>query len=186
MDQSRIIIGLVGETGSGKDTVAKYLKEKYGAKMLRFIDPINEALGIFFEKYSKQDQQWLVTKFRERFGNDILCRGLEKKIMDEKGLLVLNGVRLLEDEKFIRRLDNSFLLYITAGQKLRWERIRNRGEKADDNSSFEKFQEIEKAITEIHIPEIGSRADFTVKNESDLPSLLNASDEVMKKILTAT
>jgi len=181
--RNKIIIGLVGETGSGKDTVANYLKEKYGAKLLRFVDPINEALEIFFEKYSKQDQQWLVTKFRERFGNDILCQALIKKIKNETGLLVLNGVRLLEDEKFIRNLENSRIVYITAEQKLRWKRIYNRGEKADDNSSFEKFQEIEKAITEIHIPEIGSQADFTIKNEKDLPSLLGSVDEVMGKIM---
>jgi dephospho-CoA kinase len=183
MEKQRVVIGLVGETGSGKDTVANYLREKYVAKLLRFVDPINEALGVFFEKYSKQDQQWLVTEFRKRYGNDILCRALEKKIRKERDILILNGVRLLEDEKFMKDLENSHIIYITADQRLRWERIYNRGEKLDDHASFEKFQEIERAVTEVNIPEIGSRADFLIRNEKDLPTLLKFVDEVMEKII---
>lgn len=179
----KIIIGLVGESGSGKDTAANYLKEKYDVKLMRFADPLNEILGIFFEKYSRQDQQWLVTELRERFGNDILCWAMKKKIKAEDGVFVLNGVRLLEDEKFIRGLENNHIVYITADQKLRWKRTYDRGEKLDDHVDFKKFQEIEKAVTEVNIPEIGSRADYVIKNEKDLPYLLKSIDEVMAEII---
>lgn len=181
--ERKIILGLLGETGSGKDTVANYLAEKYGAKLMRFADPIKEALGIFFEKSSKQDQQWLSIEFSKRFGRDVLGKALRKKVENTDGLVVINGVRMPTDFDFVKSFDNSYLLYVTAGQKLRWERVASRHEKSDDNVSWEKFQEIERAETEVHIPEIGNRADFTIRNEKDLNFLLSSLDEIMGRIL---
>lgn len=178
----KIIIGLVGETGSGKDTVAEYLREKYGAKLMRFADPMKEVLGILFEKFSKQDQQWMYSKLKERFGGNVLCNALQKKVENAEGIIIVNGMRMPEDYAFIKSFENSYILYITVDQKLRWERVFNRGEKTDDKVSFEKFQEIERAETEVHIPEIGAKADFTIRNEKDLEYLLKEVDEVMAEI----
>ena len=50
----RLIIGLVGRKGSGKGTVAKILKEKYGASVYRFSDVLREILDLLFvEKVEK-------------------------------------------------------------------------------------------------------------------------------------
>lgn len=178
----RIIIGLVGESGSGKDTVAKYLAEKYGAKLMRFADPIKETLNIYFEQSSREDQQWLALEFRKRFGNDILSRALRKKIDGGEGLVVINGLRFWEDYDFVKSFAPGYVIYSTADQKLRWERTAGRGEKADDNITFGKFQELERVETEVHIPEIGAKADFKIVNEKDLEFLLKSVDEIMAKI----
>jgi dephospho-CoA kinase len=71
---------------------------------------------------------------------------------------------------------------VTADQKLRWERTIGRDEKADDNITFEKFEEMERAETEVHIPEIGAKADFVIKNENSLEFLLAEVDKIMVKI----
>lgn len=180
---NKIVVGLVGESGSGKDTVAKYLAEKYGAKLMRFADPIKETLSIYFEQSSREDQQWLALEFRKRFGNDILSRALRKKIDGGEGLIVINGLRFWEDYDFVKSFEPGYVIYSTADQKLRWERTAGRGEKADDNITFEKFQELERVETEVHIPEIGAKADFKIVNEKDLEFLLKSADEIMTKIL---
>jgi dephospho-CoA kinase len=182
VETKKIVIGLVGETGSGKDTVANYLHEKYGAQLMRFADPIKEALGIFFEKSSKEDQQWLYIEFSKRFGRDVLGKALRKKVEQADGIIVINGVRMPTDYDFVKSFENSFLIYTTVDQEIRWKRTIGRQEKSDDNMSFEKFQEIEKAETEVHIPEIGAKADFTIRNEKDLEFLLRSVDEVMANI----
>jgi dephospho-CoA kinase len=182
MENEKIVIGLLGESGSGKDTVAKYLQDKYGAKLMRFADPIKETLNIYFEKSSREDQQWLALEFRKRFGSDILSRALRKKIENTEGLIVINGIRFWEDYDFVESFHPGKTIYVTADQRLRWERSAKRGEKSDDNITFEKFQEMEKVETEVHIPEIGAKADFTIRNEKDLAYLLQSVDEVMEKI----
>ncbi len=178
----KIIIGLVGETGSGKDTVANYLHQKYDAKLMRFADPIKETLAIYFEKASKQDQQWLALEFKKRFGKDILAKALRKKIDESEGVIVVNGIRFWEDNDFVKEL-GGHVMYVTADQKMRWQRTSNRGEKSDDDVTFEKFQEIERAETEVLIPEIGEKADFIIRNEKDLHYLLAETDAAMEKIM---
>jgi dephospho-CoA kinase len=186
MTKKRIVIGLVGATGSGKDTVAKYLKEKYDVQLMRFADPLKETLSIYFDEFSKEDQQWLAEEFINRFGPDILPRALRKRIDNGEGVIVVNGVRLWEDFHFIKSYTNSFIIYVKLDQKIRFERIKNRGEKTDDNTlTFEQFQKSEEVATEKDVPEIGEKADFIIDNSKDLEYLLSESDKVMEKILKA-
>ena len=179
----KTIIGLVGETGSGKDTVANYLQEKYGATLMRFADPIKEVLGVFFDRASKQDQQWLYLTLKDRFGEDILGKALGKKVAATSGLIVINGLRMPVDYDFLKNLNDSHILYVTANQKLRWQRVKERGEKSDDNVDLEKFQEIERAETEVHIPEIGAKADFRIENDQDFNHLIAETEKIMEKIM---
>ncbi len=179
----KIIIGLLGETGSGKDTVAEYLKEKYGAKLMRFADPIKDTLSIYFDKLSKEDQAWLYLVFKNRFGEDILSRAMAKRVNDEESpLIIINGVRMPSDYDFVKKYPNSQVLYITASEKTRWQRVTSRGEKSDDNIALEKFRELDQVETEAHIPEIGSKADKTIYNEKDLDYLLSEADAYMAKL----
>ncbi len=181
--KKKVIVGLVGETGSGKDTVAHYLKTRYEAHLLRFADPIKETLSLYFERFSKDDQQWLAMLLKERFGKDILGKALKPHIEAAEGLVSVNGLRFLEDYDFVKQFESSFVIYVTAPQKLRWERAHKRGEKSDDSESFEYFQRLEQAPTEVHIPEIGAKADFTIVNDRGLEELLAATDTVMANIL---
>mgnify|MGYP001103944044 FL=1 len=183
MENKKLIVGLVGETGSGKDTVAKYLAEKYGAQLMRFADPLKDTLKIYFDEISKKDQQWLALEFRKRFGADILGRALRKKIESGEGIISINGLRMPEDYAFVKSFENSFIIYITADQELRWKRTTTRGEKTDDHLDLAHFQELERAETEVHIPEIGAKADFTIRNEKDLEHLLGETDKIMASIM---
>jgi len=179
----KIIIGLVGETGSGKDTVADYLEKEYDAKLMRFADPIKDTLSIYFDKLSKEDQAWLYSVFKDRFGANILSRAMRKKVQDSKDkLIIINGVRMPSDYEFIREFDNSKILYITASERTRWQRVTGRGEKSDDDIPFEAFQALDKKETETHVSEIGVKADRTINNEKDLAYLLGEVDKFMAEL----
>ena len=183
MQKHPLIIGLVGESGSGKDTVAYHLRDVYGAILLRFSDPIKDILRMFFERPSREDQSWVAIEFKRRFGKDIFCRALDRKIAFIENVTSLNGLRYPEDYEYLRGFEQNFLIYITANQKLRWERTVGRGEKSDDGVSFEKFVEMEASLeTERSIPEIGKKADFTIHNEGTLEELMKKTEEIMQMI----
>jgi dephospho-CoA kinase len=181
---AKIIIGLVGETGSGKDTVAHYLKRRYDVQLLRFSLPLKKTLDLFFNKSSKKDQAWLYSTFKKRFGEDVLHQGVRRYVEQHDGLMCVNGMRMMKDLDFIRSFKNNYIIYVTADQKIRWERVVGRGEKSDDNQTLEQFKEFEAtAETEKNIPTIGAQADFTVKNDGTMDDLLWQVDDAMKVIL---
>jgi len=174
------IIGIVGEMGTGKDTFCEYVKKEYdNVYFLRFSDVLTEALKIFFDDIKREDQQWLSSALRERFGGDILVKALIKKVNSiNDGIIILNGVRRPDDFKALREIGGK-LVYITADVKKRWERVVIRKEKADDDVPFEKFLELGKAEAEQLITVIGAEADFTIENSGTKEELY----EQIKKII---
>lgn len=179
----KVIIGLVGETGSGKDTVADYLEKQYGANLMRFSDPIKDTLSIYFDQLSKEDQAWLYSVFKDRFGANILSRAMRRRIEEENGLIIINGVRMPSDYEFIRGLgSDAKVLYITASEEIRWKRVTTRGEKSDDHLPLEHFRILDQKETEVHVPEIGAKADKIIRNEQDLKYLMNETDKFMQEL----
>lgn len=176
------IIGIVGETGSGKDVFCEHLKKtvKEPVFCFRFSDPLSEILKILFDEIKKEDQQWLGKILRERYGNDILAKAMSQRIKNIKnGIIILNGIRYLEEFKMIKKLGGK-IFYITADPQLRWQRLRKRGEKKDDFSSFRKFLEREKARTEILIPEIGKKADFKIENNGSIVAFYKEIQKIIE------
>ncbi len=184
MHNDKIVIGLAGETGSGKDTVAHYLKRRYDVDLLRFSMPLKKTLNLFFEQSSKEDQSWLYSKFKERFGEDVLHRGVARYVEQHNGIMCVNGMRMMMDLKFIRSFEHNYVLYVTADQELRWKRVTSRGEKSDDNQTLKEFQKFEaEAETEKNIPKIGAESDFIITNDGSMDDLLWQVDDAMKEIL---
>lgn len=180
-----MVIGLVGEGGSGKDAAAKYLERRYGVVPLRFSDPIKELLRLFFDQPSRADQSWVGSTFKERFGQDIFIRAVDRRIRAAgAGIFSINGIRYKEDADFVRSFKRHAVIYITADQHLRWERSQRRGEKSDDAMDFETFRRLESTLeTEKGIGEIGKNADSIIRNEGTLEELFVALDGVMRKAL---
>ncbi|MDP1884602.1 MAG: AAA family ATPase [Candidatus Moranbacteria bacterium] len=181
----KIIIGLVGEMGSGKDTAADYLENKYGAHLFRFSDPLREALEVFLpkEEVGREDMIWLSNNIRRKYKNGVISDSLRRKFdRVNEGIIVLNGMRIKEDFEFVKSFPNSHVIYVTLDSKARWERIYDRGEKSDDAVSFEKFQEYEKAETEVQIPEIGKKTDFRLENNGSKDDLRLKISEIMGQI----
>jgi dephospho-CoA kinase len=181
---SKIIIGLIGETGSGKDTFCDYVKKtvKQPVFCFRFSDTLSEILMILFGEVKKEDQQWLGKVLREQYGNDILARAMSKKIQNiGNGFIILNGIRYWEEFEMVKKLDGKNL-YITADQKIRWQRTNKRGEKIDDSSSYGRFLEKERAKTEILVPELGEKSDFKIENNGSRDDFYKEIDKIMKNL----
>jgi thymidylate synthase ThyX/predicted NUDIX family phosphoesterase/thymidylate kinase len=168
------IIGVVGEIGSGKDTFCQYVKENYkNVYFLRFSDALTETLKIFFDSIKREDQQWLSSQLREKFGGDVLVNALIKKVNNIKdGIIILNGVRRPSDFTALQELGGK-IVYITADEKKRWERVVIRKEKADDDVPFERFLELCNAEAEQQIPLIGKDADFKIDNNGSKDQLFS-------------
>lgn len=177
------IIGIVGEMGSGKDTFCQFAEGNYSdVFLLRFSDALTEVLKVFFDEIKREDQQWLSLALRERFGADILVRALIKKANSiKKGIVILNGVRKQAEFEAIKQAGGK-IIYITADSKIRWERVKIRKEKADDDVPFEKFLELGKAEAELQIPIIGGKANFRIDNNGSKEELFKEIKKIIDSL----
>lgn len=177
------LLAITGEPGAGKDTVCDCLqKELPDPARLRFSDPLFDTLSMFCDEVTRNDQQWLVKKLRERFGENVLGRAIKKKIKKSKAdWIILNGLRKWGEFEMIKNLGGK-LIYVTARPKLRWQRLQNRKEKGDDQDSFENFLKKEENSPERDISEIGQSADFQIKNNDSKEKLKQKTKEILKKI----
>lgn len=174
------VFGLTGQTGSGKDAVCEYIKEKEDdVTFVRFSTPLTEALSIFLDEIKKEDQQWLGKTVRDKFGNDILAKAIKKRVASiEEGIVILNGIRYPEDNALLKEMGGQ-LIYVDADSEIRWKRTCKRGEKADDDSTYEAFLKKDQAETELQIKGLMRDADFIITNNGTLQSLHNQIDKIL-------
>jgi dephospho-CoA kinase len=180
-----MIIGVVGETGSGKNTFCQKVREtKAPVEIVSSSIVLREALRNFLpnEDITKEDLQWMALVLFDRFGPDVLSSAIKKRLLESKEKIALfDGVRMKADYEMLRGI-GARVVYVTADSKIRWQRVQSRGEKKDDKSTYEEFLEREKAGTETAIPEIGAKADFKIENNDSLEELYVKIEEFLKTV----
>lgn len=179
-----VFIGLVGTGGSGKDTAASYIKHHYKAEEFRYSYLLVKVLEIFRIEVSRENLSWLMNILKRKYGTDVLTRAMEKTIdeLAKKPIIVISGMRLLSDYKFLRSYPRNYLIFIDAPEKIRWQRVRVRGEKTDDNVTFGEFRKLMAGENERFIRRIGKNADFMINNSGSLRHLREEIDKIMRKI----
>jgi dephospho-CoA kinase len=180
----KIILGIVGEIGSGKDTVAAYLCERHGAATHRFSSAMTDCLERLGLEKTRENTAAFSEIVRHQYGEDTFGRVIARDCAaDAAGLIVANGLRRAEDLAPLRALTGFRLVFLTMPAALRYQHIRNRGEKAEEHAmTWEKFQENEQLPTEAAIRDLGAQADFTLDNAGDLAHLYAQVDEMIKKL----
>ena len=179
---NRKIIGLAGEIASGKGSFAKYVKEKYGAEIYRFSDVFRKILDILGLEENRKNMSDLSLILRTTFGEDILAKAMaeEVKKSNEK-VVIIDGVRRIEDIKYLKELADFELIFVDAEMKIRYERIIKRGENSDDNNkTFEEFKKDAKRNAELKIAGLKQIADKIINNNSDLENFYRQIDDVLK------
>jgi dephospho-CoA kinase len=178
-----MIIGLVGEKLAGKDTTANYLVDKYEASHFRFTHILDEILEVLNLEVSRKNEIDLGLSLRKVFGEHVLVNALEKRVRASwTKIIVVNGIRM--DEMEIVKSWGAKIIYITAPAELRFDRYKNRREKADDaQMNLEEFKHQDQGPTELKIPELGKNADYKIVNTGSLDDLHAKIDEIVKPLM---
>ncbi len=179
----KLILGFTGEMASGKGTCAAYLKEKYNAETFRFSTALFDVAHRMHLKDDRDTLQKISTFFRKEFGEDTLAKVM---FQDAKGaqaeLVVIDGVRRLEDVKYLRELPEFKLVFLSAPIRTRYERMVKRGEKADDSTkTYHEFEADHKRESELEITKLEAFAQEVIDNSGTMPELQAALDTIIKK-----
>lgn len=180
----KLILGFVGKLASGKAICQKYIDEKYESESFRFSSILRDILNRLYIPITRENLQDLSLDLRNRFGSDILAQTITKDVKNSsKEIVIIDGIRRLEDMAGLKDLPGFYLLSIDADPEVRYKRMKERNEnKGDDRKSYEQFIADNNREAEIQIPEVMANAQFHLNNNGTLNSLYSQIDKILKEI----
>ncbi len=185
MAEDKIIIGTVGKIASGKGAITNHVLEKYQATEYRFSDILRDILQRVHLDVVRENFASLSLGLRKYYGQDILAYALAQDIKnDDNKIIVVDGIRRIQDLKYLKEMQEFILVYVDADIKVRYERLIGRNEKQDDKmKTFEEFQNDHELETETSIKELRNIADVTIDNNGTLEELNKQIDKIIEEKL---
>jgi len=181
--EKKYIIGLSGEMGSGKGTIAHYLVDRYGFVSLRMSDMLRDIVHRLHISETRENISQVSKMVRDTFGQDIMSHVIAEDARTSQENIVVDGIRRREDIEHLRALDNFFLVYIEVDEGIRYERLVARNEnRGDASKTFQEFQEEQGMEADRKVKELRDVSKYVLNNNGDITNLYTQMDDVMKKL----
>ena len=135
-----MIIGLTGKNGSGKGEVVKYLLER-GFVSYSLSDVLREEASKEGQPVTRENLVELGNRLRSEQGPGVLAEKIFSRLDPEKHYVV-DSIRHPSEVQVFRRRTDFILAAVRAPERLRFERLKQRG-RENDSKTFEDFQALE-------------------------------------------
>lgn len=180
----KITIGLVGEPGAGKDTVKDYLAEQYGAETLGFSLVLRDILDRLALVPSRANFAGLAEALRTAFGEAILTKVLVSDVEKlTESIIVIDGIRKRGELEELRTLPDFHMVFVETDLRVRYERIRHRGTKADDlTKTFEEFVQDHEHAADRDVRNLKEYADTVIENNGTVAELFTHIDTLLRSL----
>jgi len=177
------IIGVVGQNGSGKDEVLKYLRTKYNIPFLSTGDAVREIAKKEGLEPTRENLKDISEKCFRDMGEGCFVKLVAEKIRSSGWQTAgISGIRSINDVRILREIcGNDFILVdvYVSDPRQRYGRMVNRGEERDPKS-YEQFIKQDKAEEELfHIQEAEKQANYHISNDGTLADMHNAIEKLI-------
>ena len=169
-----MIIGLTGKNGSGKGEAADFLKDR-GFHYYSLSDALREEAKKRGQEIARDVLVALGNELREKEGPGCLAERIFAKLDPEKNY-VIDSIRHPAEVQVFRRRNDFTLVRIHAPEKLRFERLKQRG-RENDPRVWEDFQALEakeaksSSKTDQQLDQAIALADLQVDNNGPLKEM---------------
>jgi dephospho-CoA kinase len=165
------IIMIAGHQGSGKDTLAEYLRDQHGFQLLGLSSIVSEVATVWgLDSTGTTDKIVTGQVFKEYFGPDILIQlGVAECIREGNKRIVIVGPRVIEEVHAAKELGAKVVAVkadadTQKDSQLRRQRIVHRAAEGNRPQDVEKFDERE-AIESGRVNQILELADVSIIND---------------------
>ena len=177
------IIGAVGQNGSGKDEVLKYLHLKYGVPFLATGDMVREIASKEGVEPTRENLGKISDRYFNEFGKGYFVRQLADKIRGTGWKIAgISGIRSLNDVSILKDIfgkDFTLINVFITDPHVRYSRMTKRGEGRDPHS-YEEFLLQDKAEEELFsLKEVERLADYSISNDGTLDNLHREIDRLV-------
>jgi dephospho-CoA kinase len=168
----RKLIGITGLMGSGKTEAAQILVRKYNFTLLRISGKMREIADDLNLEPTRDFLQG-IGKFMREFEDDVWVRYLGKRIEAIPTSVVVDDIRRLNEQAFLKSLGFKFIR-LESTENLRRERIRLRDDNFISDNNWKRWSN---HLTETQVQEIP--VDRIVINNGSRRELENQMDSVL-------
>jgi len=180
---SPIIIGVIGQNGSGKDEVIKYLHRRYDVPLLSTGDMVRQIAAEKGIEPTRPNLQKISEEYFRQHGRGCFVRLMLEQIKKNGWKTAgITGIRSPEDVRILRdAFGKDFTLihvYVT-DPRVRYERMTKRSE-ARGPQGYEQFLANDRREEEIFsISEAIKQADYSLSNDGTLEELHRQIEEIL-------
>jgi len=181
---NKLVIGLVGQAGAGKDETRKILSQKKHSIEVQLRKVVEEELKRVGMPINNITLRTQATKMREDYGKNIMIkRNINKinRLLKEYDIVIINSFKSIDEIKYIKKVLSYpvYVLGIKADPNIRFERLSKRGLPWDmkDRESFLWRDDVE---LNWGLGNALMMVDYFITNEGTLKDLEN---EVTKFLL---
>jgi dCMP deaminase len=167
-------VGIAGKNAAGKTEVVRFLESRsfYPASLS---DVIREDLAADGLEPTRENMIERGRRLRERFGAAILAERVQQRLPRDRNW-VIDSIRHPAEVESLRRDGDFLLVWVEAGDRLRFERAQARGRVGTPQTfdAFQAEQARELASDDASAQQllaVQALADETLTNEGDLPAL---------------
>jgi dephospho-CoA kinase len=177
------VIGAVGQNGSGKDEVLKYLRDKYDVPFFATGDVVREIASKQGVEPTRENLGKISDRHFREFGQGYFVKLVAEKIRHAGWKVAgISGIRSLNDVSILKDIfGDDFILidvYVT-DPHLRFRRMTARGEGRDPHS-YEQFLQQDEAEEELFsLKEAERIADYSISNDGTLDDLHREIDRLV-------
>jgi len=186
-----MLIGVIGLNGSGKDTVASYLKDKYGFEWISLGEVVrDEVRKAGLDPLSRDNMNFVTEGLRKKEGPDYLVKRIIP-LLEKTPRLVLSSFRHPSEIVLVKK-NKGIVIRVDADLRVRYERtvarVKANPSLHGDAGSFEEFklkQERELSNPDplkMQMAEVMKTADYVIDNNNSPENLFSRIDLLMKKI----
>ncbi len=175
------IIAVTGLIGSGKDTVAEYIAEKYGYTIIDYANILREMCKNEGLELTRDNLQNL----RLKYGNTFLAEEVVDRVKKSgKDKILITPLRRSEDYEIPNKeLGGIVMILVESDDKIRFERLSKRG-RENDPKDFEEFQRQAKRDDDIYdFDKTFSYAKYRIQNNGDIDQLKKQIDKIMEELV---
>jgi dephospho-CoA kinase len=182
----KLVIGIAGRRGSGKDTAAGCLCERHGFISIDFsrdiLTPVLRAEG---RPVTRESLTRLAMAGRAEAGNGVWAERLSAAANGSgAGRIVISGIRFAEEVRvFRKKFGRGFTLTaVICDDKIRFERLKSRGTMGEGGMTYERFLALERAAPEKAVQKTIRMADYILDNSGTRHGLCRQVEAMFKDV----
>lgn len=182
---AKLILGVAGEMGSGKGTIAQHIVKEHGGSVHRFSTILRDVLDRLYLEQSRDNLQALSTVLRKNFGEDLLAKSMYHDGQNDKhDIVIVDGVRRMADIAYLKELPHFKLVYVETDLEVRYKRIVKRGENADDaKKTLNEFEKANQDESESQVRDLKNYANYVTDNNGTFVELYKQVEDIIKENL---